>query len=179
MDYFESIVCTLLEAEGYWVRQSFKVNVSKEDKVSIGKPSIPRPEIDILAMKVGTNEILAIEAKSYFDSPGVKPEHLDANYDFPQGRYKLFTCTNYRDIVLTQLLKDLSEAGMATPDTNIVLGLAVGKVYRQQSAILADIMQKRQWRFWSPEMIKASVVKLADSGYTNDATTITAKILMR
>ena len=179
MDYFESIVCTLLEADGYWVRRSFKVNVSKDDKRRIKKPSIPRPEIDILAMKVGTNEILAIEAKSYFDSPGVKPEHLDAEYDIPQGRYKLFTCTKYREIVFAQLLKDLSDLGMATADMEIVLGLAAGKVYRQQSAGLAEILQKKRFRFWSPEMIKSGVIDLADSGYANDATTITAKILMR
>jgi hypothetical protein len=29
MDHFEGIIKTLLEHEGYWVRQSFKVNVTK------------------------------------------------------------------------------------------------------------------------------------------------------
>jgi len=47
MDHFESIMCTLLEAEGYWVRRSFKVNVTKKEKRHVGKPSIPRPEIDL------------------------------------------------------------------------------------------------------------------------------------
>lgn len=43
-DHFENIARTLLEAEGYWVAQSFKVNVTKEEKRQIGKHSIPRPE---------------------------------------------------------------------------------------------------------------------------------------
>jgi hypothetical protein len=30
MDYFEGIIKTLLEHEGYWVRQSFKVNLTKQ-----------------------------------------------------------------------------------------------------------------------------------------------------
>ena len=62
MDHFENIVATLLEADGYWVRQSFKVNVTKEEKVRIGKPSIPRPEIDLLALKLDRSEIIAFEA---------------------------------------------------------------------------------------------------------------------
>lgn len=37
MDPFEGLICTLLEAEGYWLRRSFKVNVSKEEKRAIGK----------------------------------------------------------------------------------------------------------------------------------------------
>lgn len=42
MDHFEGIVGMLLEAEGYWVRRSFKVNVTPEEKRAIGKHSIPR-----------------------------------------------------------------------------------------------------------------------------------------
>ena len=36
MDHFESIIATLLEAEGYWVRRSFKVNLTQEEKRRIG-----------------------------------------------------------------------------------------------------------------------------------------------
>ena len=72
MDYSESIIATLLEAEGYWVRRSFKVNLTKEEKRRIGRLSIPRPEIDLLAYRRPRNEVLALEAKSYLDSPGVR-----------------------------------------------------------------------------------------------------------
>ena len=42
MDHFESIISTLLEAEHHWVRRSFKVIVTKEEKRRVKKHSIPR-----------------------------------------------------------------------------------------------------------------------------------------
>ncbi len=42
MDAFESLTKTPLEREGFWVRSSFKVNLTKEDKKAIGRPSCPR-----------------------------------------------------------------------------------------------------------------------------------------
>ena len=78
MNHFESIIANLLEADGYWVRRSFKVNRTQEEKRRIGKHSIPRPEIDLLALRASTNEVIALEAKSYFDSPGVKIAELMA-----------------------------------------------------------------------------------------------------
>jgi hypothetical protein len=41
MEHFEGIVRTLLEHEGYWVRSSFKVDVTKDKKRAIGKHSKP------------------------------------------------------------------------------------------------------------------------------------------
>lgn len=107
MDHFESIVATLLEAEGYWVRRSFKVSVTKEEKRQIGKHSIPRPEIDLLALHFSKNEVLALEAKSFLDSPGVKLAQLNEEHEVPEGRYKLFTSERYRTIVLSRLHQDL------------------------------------------------------------------------
>ena len=123
MDHFESIVKTLLEAEGFWIRQSFKVNLSKEEKKAIGKPSMPRPEIDLLAFKFSENTITAYEAKSFLDSPDVMLAHLNAETDAPEGRYKLFTCKKYRSLVLNRLKKNLLETGMANKSTQIKLGL--------------------------------------------------------
>lgn len=179
MDYFESIVKTLLEAEGYWVRSSFKVNVTKEEKRDIGKHSIPRPEIDLLALHFGKNEILALEAKSFLDSPGVKLVQLKEEHEVPSGRYKLFTSKRYRSVVLTRLLQDLIACGMANAKTKVSLGLAAGKVYQGQSALIREFMEKNNWIFWSPEDIKKKVTALAERGYENDAAIITAKILMR
>jgi hypothetical protein len=52
VDHFQNIIKTLLQAEGYRVRQSFKVNLSKEEKRRIGRPAIPRPEFDLLAFSL-------------------------------------------------------------------------------------------------------------------------------
>ena len=102
MDHFESIISTLLEADGYWVRRSFKVNVTKEEKRQIGKHSIPRPEIDLLAFNFSSNKVFAVEAKSFLDSPGVKLSQLQEVHEVPKGRYKLFTSSRYRSIVLLE-----------------------------------------------------------------------------
>lgn len=179
MDHFESIIATLLEAEGYWVRRSFKVNVTKEEKRQIGKHSIPRPEIDLLALHFARNEVLAFEAKSFLDSPGVKLTQLQEEHEIPEGRYKLFTSKGYRSIVLSRLLQDLIECGMANRVTQVSLGLAAGKVYQGESDAIRRFMELNSWAFWSPEDIKNKVTALAERGYENDPAIITAKILMR
>ncbi len=69
--------------------------------------SIPRPEIDVLAMEVTTSDVLAVEIKSIPDSPGAKLKHLEAEYDVAKGTYKLFTSTRYREIVFSRLRQDL------------------------------------------------------------------------
>jgi hypothetical protein len=107
MDCFETIAATLLEFDGYWVRRSFKVNVNKVHKRTLGKNSMPRPEIDLLAFKSKKKEdlIIAFEAKSYLNSPGVSRKEIKASHKTTKGRYKIFTCKNYRDIVIKQLKK--------------------------------------------------------------------------
>jgi hypothetical protein len=68
---------------------------------------------------------------------------------------------------------------MANSDTKILLGLAAGRVYQNQSEQVCKYMAKNRWFFWSPEDIKNKVVALAERGYENDPAIITAKILMR
>ena len=140
MDHFEGLICTLLEAEGYWVRRSFKVSVTKEEKRAIGKPSIPRPEIDILALNFKKNEVLTLEVKSYLDSPGIALKDLMLEHEIPEGRFKLFTSKNYRSIVLTRLMQDLIACGMANDKTTIKLGMAAGKVLQNRTAPIRDFM---------------------------------------
>jgi hypothetical protein len=181
MDHFESIISTLLEAEHYWVRRSFKVTVTKEEKRQVKKHSIPRPEIDLLALDFSRNEVIAFEVKSFLDSPGVKLADLQKEHEVQEGKYKLFTSHNYRSVVMERLRQDLIAGGMANSDTRITLGLAAGKVYQKQSEPMREFMKQKGWVFWSPEDIKHKIEVLAapKSGYQNDPAIITAKILMR
>lgn len=71
MDAFEDLVARLLRREGYWTRQNYMVNIAKTDKVAIGLPSMPRPEVDIIAYQAVTNTVVWVECKSYLDSTGV------------------------------------------------------------------------------------------------------------
>ena len=179
MESFEEIVKVLLEEDNYWVRQSEKINLSKEEKRKIGKPSIPRPEIDLVALNQSKNHILVLEVKSFFDSPGVKFADLDIEYDETKGRYKLFTNKNYRNIVLSRLKKDFLKWGMANKDTQFTLGLVAGNVYQNRTEDIRQLFENKGWFFLGPDEIKDRVLALAKKGYQNSPIFMTAKILMR
>src|SRR5437764_842416 len=100
MDAFESVVAMLLRREGFWISTSVKVALTKEEKRLIGRHSAPRWEIDLVAYKGSTNQLLAVECKSFLDSTGVV--YRDGKFDLPK-RYKLFTEPDLRRIVLERL----------------------------------------------------------------------------
>jgi hypothetical protein len=177
MDHFESIISTLLEADRYWVRRSFKVKVTENDKKLVGKLTIPRPEIDLLALHFVKNEVIAFEVKSFLNSPGVKLTDLQKEHEVQEGRYKLFTSRRYREVVLSRLRQDLIECGMANSETTVLLGLAAGRVYQNKSQPIRELMEQKGFIFWSPEDIKRKVLALAELSYENDPAIMTAKIL--
>ncbi len=179
MDHFESLIATLLEAEGYWVRRSFKIDLTKDEKRRAGKPSMPRLEIDLLALDFRRNFVIVFEAKSYLDSPGVKLAHLEKRHDVAEGRYKLFTSQRHREIVLGALHRDLLDRRTANPKTTSTLGLAAGKVYRNQIDEVRAVLDAIGAVFWSPKEIHKKVAALATRGYENDPVVIAAKILSR
>ena len=39
MDAFETVVSEILWRDGYWVQNSLKVDLTKEEKLAIGRPS--------------------------------------------------------------------------------------------------------------------------------------------
>ncbi len=179
MDYFESICKMLLEDDGFWVRQSYKVELTKEEKKLLGKPSLPRPEIDLLAFNHRENEVLIIEVKSYFDSKGVKLGDLEKTYDLPEGRYSLFTCEKYSQIVQEKVKDDLVREGLIPEEIKIKLGLIFGKVIASDAEKIKYFCQEKNWFYWSPEDIRKRVQSLASKGYENEPSIITAKILCR
>ena len=71
MDAFEQIVARVFDRDGYWIKQSFKVDLRGDEKRLIGTHSMPRPEIDLLAFRPCENLVHVIECKSYLDNPGV------------------------------------------------------------------------------------------------------------
>lgn len=179
MESFDEIVKVLLEEDNYWVRQSEKVNLSKEEKRKTGKPSIPRAEIDLVALEQSKNHILVLEVKSYFDSYGVKISELDTEHYTLTGRYKLFTNKNYRDIVLTRLKEYFINCGIADKKTKFTLGLIAGNIYQNKTKDIRQLFKKKGWFFMGPDEIKDRVSALAKKGYQNSPIFMTAKILMR
>jgi len=179
MDYFENLVKTLLEKEYFWVRQSVKVNLTKDEKRKIGKPTTPRPEIDLLVLDYNSNKIIAVEVKSYLDSTGVSYDLLNEEHEIPEGRYKLFSCKNYRETVFNRLRNQLLESGFIKKETEIILGLIAGNVQRNDGEKIENKFKTNGWLFWGPQEVKKRVKELAEMKYENNPYIITAKMLLR
>jgi hypothetical protein len=109
MQAYEELVASLLERKGFWVRQSFKIELTKDDKKKIGRLSSPRWEIDLLAYRPGDNQLRVVECKSYFDSRGVTADAIMKG-DASNTTYKLFVDRLLRETVLAQLRVQLQKA---------------------------------------------------------------------
>ena len=178
MDSFESIVKTIFEGNGYWVKTSFKVELTKIEKVKIHRPTTPRWELDVVAYKGGSNELLVIECKSFLDSTGVTFNSLKNGKG--KERYKLFNEDDTREVVFGRLLEQLKKSGSCSEDTTVKLCLATGKVASSEDRDnLCKYFKSKKWNFYSDEWIKNELVKLANTKYDNEVAKVTAKILSR
>ncbi len=177
MDAFEQVVAELLFAEGYWVETSFKVDLTKEEKVRIGRHSTPRWEIDVLAYRPATEELLAVECKSFLDSTGVQWAELQEGH--ASKRYKLFREPVTRDIVLNRLRLQLVEAGRCRSDVSVRLALAAGKIKRGDAERVRTHMRDRDWVFFGPDWLRDRLKNRAGRGYANQVSSLVAKLLLR
>ena len=138
MNAFENIIAQYLESEGYWVKQSVKIEkVTKEDKRTMNLYSMPRPEIDTVALNMKENELLLVEVKSYLDSPGVWSEAVAGkDTDYYNKRYKLFNNDKYRKIVTERLFEQYLGQGLINKRTKVNYALAAGKIYPSAEPLL-------------------------------------------
>lgn len=179
MNAFENIVKLYLEEEGYWVRQSVKVSISKEDKKAIGLPTMPRPDIDLVALNVEGNELLLIEVKSLLDSYGVYFEAVSDEKDELARRYRLFTDSKYRTVVTKRLREAYLKQGLINEDTTINYGLAAGHIHSGNEPQIREYFLRKGWRLFMPEEIKVKVKKLSTKGWEDDLITMTAKLILK
>jgi Holliday junction resolvase-like predicted endonuclease len=142
MNAFEDIVKLFLEEEGYWVRQSVKVHrITKEDKRKLENPSMPTPEIDVVAYKAEENELLLVEVKSLLDSYGVHFEAVSGINQKEGERYKLFTNDLFRQIITDRLKEEYLQLGLINNATKIKYALAAGKIHpKQDEAIISKAL---------------------------------------
>lgn len=179
MNAFEQIIAKLLEEDGYWVRSSVKINLTKQEKVNLGKPSLPRPEVDIVAYSISENIIFLLEVKSFFDSNGVYYEHVANDNEVRDGKYKLLTSHQYRDILVHRLKEDWVRSGIINDKTAVSFGLIAGKIHKNKDEDFENYFKDKGWFFWGPKDVKDKVVKLSQKGYEDDMMVITSKILSR
>jgi len=179
MDYFENIVMKIIEMDNKWVKQSVKVNLTKEEKRKVGKHSIPRPEIDIVSYKVCDNTLELWEVKSFLDSRGVMFDEVNKRYDISQGIYKILTSDRYRKIVTKRLVEDWVKKGLILPNPEVKVGLAAGKLERKNESKITDYFARRGWLHMTPKDIYEGLKRLEKSRYENDPYIIASKIIFR
>lgn len=176
MNNFEELCKYLLERENYWVRTNVKVNLTKEEKASFGKPTSPRPEMDIVAYRVKDNSLLILEVKSFLNSPGVYYEHVvskDTRFD----GYKILTGEDYQNVVSTRLIADFVSDGLIAAIPKIQFGLIAGKIAKNRYDDFYLLAKERNWFFWGPKELKERVIELQNCLYEDNPFVITSKIL--
>ncbi len=182
MNAFEDIVKQYLEAEGYLVRHSVKVEISPSDKRAIGLTTMPRPEIDLVALDMKQNELL-VEVKSFLDSYGVYFGHNEIGVFPPDTwaakRYRLFANDTFREVVSRRLKEEFLKNGLINEKTKINYALAAGKFRTSKDeADTEAFFSKRGWKLFTPKKIKDKVRELAKRGCEDNLATITAKLIL-
>ena len=180
MDSFERLVAGLLEREGYWVRSSYKVMLTKSDKLAIERPTHPRFEIDLVAYKAATNEIRIVECKSYLDSDGVRARAFTAPGDRFAKRFKIFVDAKLRRIVIRRLCRQLEVAGSCRPNPKVELCLVAGRIpSKTERGKLHSFFRRKRWRLLDEDWLCSSLTGVTEDGYTNDLAAVVAKLLLR
>ena len=180
MQAFEQLVADLLWREGYWATTAYKVNLTPEEKRAIGRPTTPRWEIDVVAYNVLTNEIFALECKSYLDSTGVRMAAFSSKHEKLASRYKLFNEEETRKVVLKRLAAQMVSEGRCMKRPKVRLGLVVGKFSSQAEArSVAALFRKRRWMLRGPDWLQDHLKKLSESRYEDNMAAAVAKVLLR
>lgn len=179
MDAFENIAKLYFEEKNFWVRQSVKMEVSKEDKRSIGNTSMPRPEIDLIVFDAVKNKLWLIEAKSYLDSNGVNYSGILNDNKKIKNRYRLLNDKGFQKIVVRGLKKQMIQDGLINKDTIIGFGLIAAKVRKSDEEKIKEFARKQKWLFVSPKEIKEVLQGLAEKKWDNNEVVIASKIILR
>lgn len=178
MDAFEGLAADIFWAEGYWVRTGVKVDLTRDDKIRIGRHSSPRWEIDLVAFHAPSNEILALECKSYLDSGGVHAAHFEEGSRYAK-RYKLFHDAVLRQTVLDRLRNQMIDCGLCAANASVRLGLVHAHATSHNAALLRDIFASQDWLLFGPDWIREQLARISRGSYENSTAAVVAKILIR
>lgn len=180
MDAFEQVVCEILWMNGYWIRSSVKVELTKEEKRLIHRPSSPRWELDIVAYQGAPNVLTVVECKSYIDSIGVRASAFDGSDPSHAARYKLFNESDLRAVVFGRLAAQLTNNSTCRPNPTIQLALACGKIRNDTDRkALHDLSKKQEWILWDENWLREHLEKLAGQSYENQVASVVSKLIFR
>jgi hypothetical protein len=178
MDAFESVVATILVRDGFWVQTSLKVDITKEEKREIKRPSSPRWEIDVVGYRPGDNLLRVVECKSYLDSRGVSIAAFDPTTKFAT-RFKLFNEPQTRTVVFRRLVAQLSDSKAIRPNPRIELCLAAGRIVNENTDKIRAHFDANGWLLFDPEWLRQQLLHIVADGYDNAIAAVTAKLLLR
>jgi len=180
MDAFEGLVSEILWRKGYWTKTSFRVELSKEEKRKIGRPSSPRWELDVVGYGGRKNEILVVECKSYLDSGGVSINAFNGrNKTFAQ-RFKLFNDNKLRKVVFERLSTQLYELGLSKNNPKVKLCLACGRIASDSDRTsLHKHFKFKGWELWDESWLRDELSRMSKTGYENETAAVVAKLLLR
>ena len=180
MDSLEQVVAELLWIEGYWVRTSVKVDWTKDEKRSVGLPSAPRWELDIVAYKAGENLLRIVECKSYLDSPGVALASLNGTDAKSAKRYKLFTNPDLRHVIFNRLALQFEASGACLQNPTIKFALACGRIKSDSDRSgLHRHFEQNGWDLWDEPWLRDRLKTMAKGAYENQVSAVVAKLLLR
>jgi hypothetical protein len=178
MDAFEELVAEILWMDGHWVRTSVKVELTKEEKRKIGRPSSPRWELDIVAYNGRDNVLRVVECKSYLDSLGVQAKGFNVESD-NASRYKLFNDVVLREVVFRRLQLQFCESGFCGPNPSVKLCLACGKIEERSREAIGRIFIEQGWELWDENWLRERLSRMAAKGYENQISAVVSKLLLR
>ena len=155
--------------------------MTKEEKVKVGRPKMPGYELDLVAYKGKQNEILVVECKSYFDSPGVHAEGFENPKSRKAKRYKLFNDRVLWKTVRRALCRRLVKDGRCGSRPKVRLCLAAGHVVNPEhrTRIKKIFDRHKNWELMDDHEIAQKIKNLASRGYMNNEAVMVAKILER
>jgi len=180
MDSFEQIVSRFFETKGYWTRIGVKVEVSKTEKRKLGKKFMPRPELDIVAFKPATNELLIVECKGFLDSTGVTIKSFLGNNTAFKNRFKFFNNAKLRKLVQTKLAEQFNEEGLLpSKNPKVKYVLAAGNIKAGEQVDLHNYFKGKGWDLYTPEMLAKGLRIFEKRKYENDVVTMVVKLLER
>lgn len=179
MNAFEQIVGAILCLDGYRTRHLFHVPLTKRERQGLRSPTMPRPELDLIAYKPATNELLVVEGKSYVNSRGVLAAEFRKNGHRSFKRYKLFNNRKLWSTVRAALTRCLRKRGASRPRPVIKHCLAAGHIAsaadRQR---LHGLFGKRGWRLIDDVEIARKLSAASRTAYADDVAVLAAKILV-
>lgn len=176
MEAFEQVVAMLLHRQGYWVQTSYKVGLTKEDKKAIALPSSPRWEIDVVAYRPADNVVLAVECKSFLNSPGVSFLSFSGQNSRGATRYKLFTNPRLRQVVLARLATQLCDKKLALRRPRIQLCLAAAHIRNGHRDKIHSHCLQQGWQLFDSAWFAEQLADVHDWEYENDVAIVAAKL---